>query len=197
MQVTVRIQDRAVKAFLAKAGNVAAPLMDALCRTYVPRALTKVMVEAAKDTPIGEGALKRAGSVSTIRTGKLRAKARIGFGGMAAKYAEVQHDNADLTHTQSDFEAKYGADMMLIGFGRRAFLVSKTAGLKKMGKPEGKGKPTWTSHNEAGNLTGHKGGRSHWLYGTSTSAWERRESWVVEQIQRGVNAEVRRLLASG
>ena len=172
MQVTVQIQDRAVKAFLARAGSVGPRLMDALCRTYIPLGLKRIQTQAAQDSPVATGALQGSGSVSTMRTGKLRALGRIGFGGLAAKYAEVQHERDDFAHTLDDLSAKLGRN------------IERTH--DQDGNPRAYDDPI---------RLGYHGGKAHWLYGAPSSAWQRNEAWLRGTIQTGVSTIVRGLLA--
>jgi len=174
MQVQVSIQDKQVKAFLARAGSVGPRLMDALCRTYIPQGLKRIMAQAAQDAPVATGALQRSGTVSAMRTGKLRALGRIGFGGLAAKYAEVQHERTDFAHTLDDLSAKLGRN------------IERTH--DQDGNPRAYDDPI---------RLGYHGGRAHWLYGTPGSAWQRNESWLRGTIQTGVTQIVRGLLAGG
>lgn len=92
--VEVRGMDR-LRRVLDNAGNLPPTLMRDLQQFVTQRAMA-VEAEAVKRAPIDQGTLRRSSTTDVSLVGELRAQ--IMFGGMAAAYAEVQHEREDFAH---------------------------------------------------------------------------------------------------
>ena len=150
----------------------------------------KILARAIEKAPADSGILRRSGT-SEVRNSGGGLVATIAFGGMASKYAEVQHENPELTHTSAAFKAKYGNDV-IVGIGRNGHTTPLSNAIKMMAS---KKPPTWSSHDASGKLKGHKGGQAHFLYGASNSAYDNwMERWALSVIEKRLAKEADRLL---
>lgn len=95
---------------ICKGGNA---FMDPLNREF-GRALSEIQRQAIMLTPVDEGTLRGSAQNSTMINGQ-SIRGRITFGGMASKYAEVQHEREDFNHP------KGGTHHFLVGENHSAW----------------------------------------------------------------------------
>ena len=103
--VEVRGMDT-LRRVLDNAGNLPPTLMRDLQQFVTQRAMA-IEAEAVRRAPIDQGTLRRSSSTDVSLMGELRAQ--IMFGGMAAAYAEVQHEREDFRHDDGMDHFLHGA----------------------------------------------------------------------------------------
>lgn len=134
-------------------------------KPVVEHNLRAVQAEAMKKTPAdGDVSLRRSAQRDVQVIGN-QVHAKITYGGLAAKYAEVQHENETFAHTPAEYEQKYGKPLNRNGYTRQT-LRGKVG---KRGKITIKSK-TW-KYKRKHRITGYTGGQAHFLYGAPNSAW--------------------------
>jgi len=68
-------------------------------RPLVQRLLTRVEQKAVNLAPVATGALRRSARGEIVDRGSQQTIARVSFGGLASKYALVQHEGVNFRHT--------------------------------------------------------------------------------------------------
>ncbi len=183
----VTINSREVEQAIGNLKRLAASAPHAMRQT-VERALMRVEAEAVKRAPIATGTLRRS-SHSHAEVSGNQVRGRISFGGMAAAYAEVQHEREDFAHTPAEYQRKYGHPLDRTHYTRRTL----------RGRISKRGKLIMTSHAKRRRrkkaITGYRGGQAHYLHGSPTSAWNdaarrRLHSDVTEALRKRLEAGV-------
>lgn len=187
--LSIEVDDRDLQRVIASGRKLGVMSLRKIQDT-VAGVADKILARAIEKAPADSGILRRSGVSETRFTGG-GIVANISFGGMASKYAEVQHENPELTHTSAAFRAKYGSDV-IVGIGRNGHKTSVDNAIKMMAS---KKPPTWSSHDASGKLKGHKGGQAHFLHGASNSAYDTwMEKWASAVIERRLAMEADKLL---
>ena len=149
-QKAIDLDTKALKQFVAngqKLGILAAGRLKAAMVDTV----FEVERRAKERSPVKEGHL-RSGIRGEVKVaGPLGLVGNIVAGGLAAAYAEVQHEREDFAHTLEELAAKGGLSIA------SSLKTKKTFALGKRGKRR--------------KIKGYKGGQSHYLYGKHNSAW--------------------------
>lgn len=166
--------------------------LDKAIRGRVTKLVAKAMAKAAHHiggravdkAPILEGHLRQSMTVTVSGGGRLsrgRITASIGFGGLASKYAEAQHENLEYVH-HGQRKGKYA----YLGAGT-------TTRQGDLNEPRKGGTKRWRRkvvHHRTRRLTAdmpHKTGQHHFLFGRPDSAWEENEAkvqrWVADRIE--------------
>ncbi len=127
------------------------PVAIARLRVHMRDTVLKTERRAKELAPIDEGHLRR-GIIGRVNVaGPLGLVGSITAGGLAAAYAEVQHERDDFTHTLAEWAMKYGFAAASSVKTRKAFVIGKRVRRLK--------------------VRGHKGGQAHFIYGAGNSAW--------------------------
>jgi len=188
-EIKIEIDDSALQRVIANGRKLGTTSLERI-RNTVAGVADKILSRAIQKAPADSGILRRSGT-SEVRNSGGGLVATISFGGMASKYADVQHENPELTHTSAAFKAKYGNDI-IVGIGRNGHTTPLSNAIKMMAS---KKPPTWSSHDASGKLKGHKGGQAHFLYGASNSAYDNwMERWALSVIEKRLANEADRLL---
>lgn len=188
-EIKIEIDDSALQRVIANGRKLGATSLERI-RNTVAGVADKILARAVEKAPADSGILRRSG-VSEVRKSGGSLVATVAFGGMASKYAEVQHENPTLTHTSAAFKAKYGNDV-IVGIGRNGHTTPLDNAKKMMAS---KKPPTWSSHDASGKLKGHRGGQAHFLHGANNSAWDSwMQSWTSAVITRRLEKEADKLL---
>lgn len=112
-EIKVEIDDSALQRVIANGRKLGATSLERI-RNTVAGVADKILARAIEKAPTDSGVLKRSGTSETRLSGN-GLTATVSFGGMASKYAEVQHENPELTHTTAAFLAKYGLKKRVLG----------------------------------------------------------------------------------
>lgn len=105
-ETRIEVDDRQLRRVVA-AGKRLGPVATTRLRLTFDAIGLKLMGAAEEKSPVGEtGILSGSGDVET-RSGVDGLSVTVTFGGMSSKYAEVQHERDDYTHTRSDYAVKY------------------------------------------------------------------------------------------
>lgn len=161
----VEIDDSALQRVIAAGTKLGVTAAFRLRQTFTAIGL-HVEGRAGERAPVGEtGTLSGAGHTET-HNGPGGLATTITFGGMASKYAEVQHERDDYTHTREAWVAKYGTAV-----GARSSLRTGRTSYR-------------TATGKTLKLKGHKGGQAHFLWGNENSAWNpETEAWASAQLE--------------
>jgi hypothetical protein len=147
-----------------------------------------VLEAAGPFVPVMYGVLQRSGKVAVgQRLGG--PELTITYGGMASKYAEVQHERDDFAHSLSAAIVKASrraGQSHLIGMTRqRARAELKRGGLTKWEQ--------WIYTSFAKGYQNPKA-TAHWLYGRAHSAWERTKDEVLRFVAEKAHLIVERVI---
>lgn len=167
------------------------------------RQTMKIQAEAQKLAPYdGDKALRDSAQSDVTETAPQRLFAEVSFGGLAAAYAEVQHENEDFAHTEAEWEAKFGRPFpnrtMTDRLYRGQYVTRKN---KKTGVRETKYRQfkggELRNRKRAHPITGYRGGQAHFLHGAEDSAWrpetQRRFSAAISNsIERALQRAMRK-----
>ena len=107
--LSIDMDDAEIKRALAAIGNL--PLMlEVNLRDYIDGFMLSVQADAQEKAPVDSGTLSRSARTSTRLIGDAIGS-EITFGGLAAAYAEVQHERDDYEHLKGgQAHWLYGAD---------------------------------------------------------------------------------------
>ena len=112
-EIKIEIDDSALQRVIANGRKLGTTSLERI-RNTVAGVADKILARAVEKAPADSGVLKRSGTSETHLSGN-GLTATVSFGGMASKYAEVQHENPELTHTTAAFRAKYGLKKRVLG----------------------------------------------------------------------------------
>lgn len=188
---TVTIDDHEVRAAFASVRAIGRHLAPSLV-SPVRRLLLRVQAQAQKLTPAdGDRSLRRSAQTDVEAVGEVL-RGKITFGGLASKYAEVQHEREDFAHTPAEYQAKYGKPLNRGGYTRQTLRGTRS----KRGKITIKSR-TW-KYKRKHRITGYTGGQAHFLYGRDNSAWNRQtEQEFRLTVDWHILQQAERILAEG
>jgi hypothetical protein len=138
------------------------------------RQTLKIQAEAQKLTPHdGDVALRRSAQSDVTETSPQRLFAEVTFGGLAAAYAEVQHENEDFAHTEAEWAAKFGRAFPNRTMTDRKYRTEITGRKKKDGSITigFRRNKDLKARKRKHPITGYRGGQAHFLHGADDSAW--------------------------
>lgn len=175
--MNIAVDDAALQAAITSlqhSGQSMAPTL----RPVMARHMLATEGRAKPLTPRATTALSRSGESRADLVGN-NVVGRVAFGGLAAKYAEVQHENETFAHTPEAYQQKFGRPLNRTGYTRQTLRGTRT----KRGKIVMKSK-TWR-YKRKQKIRGYKGGQAHFLYGRPNSAWNPgREAALREALLR-------------
>lgn len=165
MSGLIRVEDRELREALQRLRDTTGGLTHALA---VParRQMLLVETDARKAAPREQpgNVLQRSGRSEAEVSGNT-IRAQVTFGGLASKYAEVQHENEDFAHTEAEYERKYGKPLTRTYWTRQTLRGS----VGKRGKLTVRSK-VWR-YKRKHPIRGYRGGHAHFLFGARNSAW--------------------------
>jgi len=132
-------------------GKKLSPIAIARLRVHMRDTVLKTERRAKELAPIDEGHLRRGIIGSVNVAGPLGLVGSITAGGLAAAYAEVQHERDDFTHTLAAWALQHGYAAASSRKTGKTFVVGRRVRRLK--------------------VRGHKGGQAHFIYGAGNSAW--------------------------
>lgn len=168
--------DKLIKQMAGRLAFVSANAAPEVKREALRQTL-KIQAEAQKLTPHdGDVSLRRGAQSDVTETSPQRLFAEVTFGGLAAAYAEVQHENEDFAHTEAEWEAAFGRpfpDRVMterLYRGQYVTRKNKKTGVRETKYREFKG-GQMRNRRRQHPITGYRGGQAHFLHGADDSAW--------------------------
>ena len=151
------------------------------CKPLLRRLLNTVEHDATGKAPVATGALRRSARSEFIDSGAGATVARVSYGGLASKYASVQHEHTEFRHNLLPGQDRNYIDRgTLVGKisarDRMSSRINKKTGVISMSFTKA---GTFTLRREGARrrkhpLLGYRGGQAHWLFGAGDSAWNPR-----------------------